>query len=111
MKITTLITAVTVGLISVSAAYAEGKNPAEAILQNIDKNNSFTILGDVDSPAGAGNDNVRFGVNDGAMRSLNGKAFYHAADNSAVDTVDPKQGKWGGTRVVPTRGLKSAQTD
>ena len=105
MKITTLITAVTVGLISVSAAYAEGKTPAEAILQNIDKNNSFTIVGDGPTPAGVENGNVRFGVNDGAMRSINGKAGDNAAENSAVDTDDVS--KYGGTRVEPPRGLKS----
>lgn len=98
MKTITLITAAAFGLVSATAAFAEGKNPAQAISQNLDKNGAFSSINGGPSVK---SDNVRFG-DGGAMRSLNGKAYGNAAQNSAVDGVDvPGQGRHGGTRVEP----------
>ena len=48
-----------------AVAHAEGKNPAEAIGQNLDKNGAFTEIGKPGS-GHVSNGNVNFGAN-GAM--------------------------------------------
>ena len=100
MKIITLITAATLGLVSATAAFAEGKNPAQAISKNVDKNGAFSSI-----PGGVTNGNLNFG-NSGAMRSFNGNGSANAAPNSAVDTSSGVVG----TRVEPT-GHVSGQSD